>query len=533
MDTIIKEINESLSKILSDLDNRRLVSQKDLDVVTAKINEKVDEAKEYKAEVDNAKSKIKDLEKEIEALEIDLNDLNERFGKKDFNVTLEAGNREINAKIMEKQNQITKYRQKIAELTERARSIKDLLINLKKDKKIKEERLDILNKTYEYYSESLNRIIEHAKNNPNSLNVYNVSYPNLNFEVTGEPLTQVFDEIESMENENNEDDTSNDELTEEEEANLNDIFEKLKNKTSDLEKLNKSIDEEYKNIFGEENLGTEEVEADLNITETDLNTPIETPNIFDNAASEDNLDIPDIFGNGVDNSTDVPDNIAYFFSEFGLDFNKFTNDNQEIIKNIFDENHFRKILEILKNNQINLEKVYNAVKLLEKGIPEELDQILTKLLLAEQTKLNVEYVLNNLGNITSANLNEVINSYGPNIKDAEITDIIMKAENLSGNFEIEEPKYLYDYGYTNDDLTIIENNTKHDIWIKITSFPEIIKANYEYLQSVGINNLKDIFMGYSHIFTKDPDKFKAIFVKYDQNDLIRCMEKNPAVIEKL
>ena len=103
MDTIIKEINESLTRILNDLENRRLVSQKDLDVVTAKINEKVDEAKDYKVEVDNAKGKIKALEKEIESLEIDLNDLNERFGKKDFNVILEAGNREINAKIMEKQ----------------------------------------------------------------------------------------------------------------------------------------------------------------------------------------------------------------------------------------------------------------------------------------------------------------------------------------------------------------------------------------------------------------------------------------------
>ena len=101
--------------------------------------------------------------------------------------------------------------------------------------------------------------------------------------------------------------------------------------------------------------------------------------------------------------------------------------------------------------------------------PEELDQILTKLLLAEQTKLNVENVLNNLGNITSANLVRLC-SFGPNIKDAEITDIIMKAENLTGNIEIEEPKYLYDYGYTNDDLIKLENNAKHDIWIKIIIF---------------------------------------------------------------
>ena len=46
------------------------------------------------------------------------------------------------------------------------------------------------------------------------------------------------------------------------------------------------------------------------------------------------------------------------------------------------------------------------------------------------------------------------------------------------------------------------------------------------MQNVGINNLKEVFIGYPHMFTKDPDKFKAIFVKYDQADLIRCIEKS-------
>ena len=35
------------------------------------------------------------------------------------------------------------------------------------------------------------------------------------------------------------------------------------------------------------------------------------------------------------------------------------------------------------------------------------------------------------------------------------------------------------------------------------------------------------------MFFKNPDKFKAIFAKYDPKDLVRCLEKNGAIIEKL
>ena len=113
-----------------------------LSPVIEKISDEDDSYNYYKVDVDNAKAKIKTLEEEIKTLEIDLADLNERFGKKDLNAVVEAGNREINAKMIAKQNEITRYREKIGELTEKARSINDLLINLKKDKEIKSARLE-------------------------------------------------------------------------------------------------------------------------------------------------------------------------------------------------------------------------------------------------------------------------------------------------------------------------------------------------------------------------------------------------------
>lgn len=571
MDTVIREINESLLKILSELESNKQASQKDLEAVNNKINEKVDEAKDYKVEVDKAKSKIKTIDAEIEALEIDLVDLNERFGKKDLNAILEAGHKEINSKIMEKQNQITKHRQKIGELADRARSIKDLLINLKKDKSIKEERLDIFIETYDYYNESLIKIIDYAKNNPKTLNSYEMNYNNLKYDYTDEPISEVFDEIESMdkdfEDEIKIETKESDELNKEEEVNLNNIFDKLRSKELNFDEINKSIDEEYNNIFDaklednleeskleeefEKEINLDEVTKELdlkeepdnifNISESDLNLSIEdieTPNIFEEEQLKNNITdnkLPDIFGNNIEpDITNENIEVTNFFKEYNLNFNNFDKEKQEIINNIFNRDHFQKMLEILKDNQINLEYIYHGLNLLEKGNAEELDQILTKLLLAGQSKNNIELVLNSLGNITSSNLTEVINSFGSEIKDANISDILMKTIKLQNDFYIDAKlDYLKESDFTEDDVIIMESKLNKDILDQLVTFPELVLTNYYYLKDIGINNIKEVFMNHAQMFILNPDKFKAIFTKYDKQDLIRCIEKNAAVIEQL
>lgn len=571
MDTVIREINESLLKILSELESNKQASQKDLEDVNNKINEKVDEAKDYKVEVDKAKSKIKTIDAEIEALEIDLVDLNERFGKKDLNAILEAGHKEINSKIMEKQNQITKHRQKIGELADRARSIKDLLINLKKDKSIKEERLDIFIETYDYYNESLIKIIDYAKNNPKTLNSYEMNYNNLKYDYTDEPISEVFDEIESMdkdfEDEIKIETKESDELNKEEEVNLNNIFDKLRSKELNFDEINKSIDEEYNNIFDaklednleeskleeefEKEINLDEVTKELdlkeepdnifNISESDLNLSIEdieTPNIFEEEQLKNNITdnkLPDIFGNNIEpDKTNENIEVTNFFKEYNLNFNNFDKEKQEIINNIFNRDHFQKMLEILKDNQINLEYIYHGLNLLEKGNAEELDQILTKLLLAGQSKNNIELVLNSLGNITSSNLTEVINSFGSEIKDANISDILMKTIKLQNDFYIDAKlDYLKESDFTEDDVVIMESKLNKDILDQLVTFPELVLTNYYYLKDIGINNIKEVFMNHAQMFILNPDKFKAIFTKYDKQDLIRCIEKNAAVIEQL
>lgn len=93
--------------------------------------------------------------------------------------------------------------------------------------------------------------------------------------------------------------------------------------------------------------------------------------------------------------------------------------------------------------------------------------------------------------------------------------------------------YLIDLGFTQEEVNHLQNNVNEDIAQMIKTFPRVIAVNYQYLNNLGISNIKEVFTNHAKMFLINPDRFKAIFAKYDQDDLIRCIEKNAAVVEKL
>lgn len=467
MINLIKEINSKLKAIISELETKKSECEKVLDDVKSKIDKKIDEAKGYKVDVDNAKEKIKSLEEEIKALEVDLTDLNERFGKKDLNAIVEAGNKEINAKMIAKQNEITKYREKIGELTEKARAIKDLLINLKKDKEIKTERLDNYTKALEYYSKELNRIIDFSSENPENLVIeptFEVKkYDNVNLD------SPVFDEISQMnEPEDEETETSSavkEEVKTEEEP-VSD-YQKI-----DFKALNDSIDSEYASIFGtglddddhkesepvapskeevteeepsKDEVKEEPVSNDLNIfehenvsdsdgsfsfdglSEADLNAEPEAPLDDKKVEVKDNS----LSFESVTSSNDETEELANLFTENGVDYYKFTATDQDRLKSNYNKEMYKKVFDVLKRNNIKLDSIYDSADLFTTSTPAEIEHVISKLLLAGQTTSNISYVLSALPLINSFDLNEVVKSYGPKVSEANITDLIVKAKHLN------------------------------------------------------------------------------------------------------
>ena len=467
MINLINEINSKLKAIISELETKKSECEKVLDEVKSKIDKKIDEAKGYKVDVDSAKDKIKTLEEEIKALEVDLTDLNERCGKKDLNAIVEAGNKEINAKMIAKQNEITKYREKIGELTEKARAIKDLLINLKKDKEIKTERLDNYTKALEYYSKELNRIIDFASENPENLVIeptFEVKkYDNVNLD------SPVFDEISQMDEPEDEETETSSAVKEEvktEEEPVSD-YQKI-----DFKALNDSIDSEYASIFGtglddddhkesepvapfkeevteeepsKDEVKDEPVSNDLNIfehenvsdgdgsfsfdglSEADLNAEPEAPLDDKKVEVKDNS----LSFESVTPSNDETEELANLFTENGVDYYKFTATDQDRLKSNYNKEMYKKVFDVLKRNNIKLDSIYDSADLFTTSTPAEIEHVISKLLLAGQTTSNISYVLSALPLINSFDLNEVVKSYGPKVSEANITDLIVKAKHLN------------------------------------------------------------------------------------------------------
>ena len=532
----INEINGKLKEILNELNIEKEELENSLKVVQQKIDSKIDEAKGYKVNVDEYKANISSLETEIASFEKDLEDLKNNYGNKGLDAIVDVGTKEINSKIISKQKEIAKQVERINELTDRARTIKELLINLKKDKKEKKEKFDYVSIALEYYNSEFEKIINYSEENPDALvftPTESVEIEQEDVPVIEEPIddSPVFDEIESIDKEENPDENNvndkNEDLVkdapenniedapennieakedkkilevnddkengsdtfdfdgsffldeedlndtdsdikfndididdskelndenlikeedeeDEEDAHFDDtissLFATQKDNNIDFKTLNDSIDKEYENIFGksindEENITkqSDSKEDEKTLNSDDDHTGFTELDIFGDNRNKPSVTKPLVQNNNINLNTNTNTNtdiVTNFFITNKIDFDKFSDENKEYIRKIFNPINFTKVLEVLRKNSIELDGIYQNPKVFEMN-SSELDSMITKLLIANQSIHNISLVLSSLPSITLMDLNEVISSFGTNIKDANITDIIIKAKHLS------------------------------------------------------------------------------------------------------
>lgn len=287
----INEINGRLKSILNELSNEKDELSSALEVVQQRIDSKIDEAKGYKTNVDEYKAHIAGLEEEIASFEKDLNDLKENYGNKGLDAIVEVGTKEINAKIVSKQKEIAKQVEKINELTDRARTIKELLINLKKDKKDKKDRFDSVSIALEYYSGELNKIIEYSENNSESLVYLPITDEEVETDVPiiDEPIddSPVFDEIASIDKEESSEDTDKtSEEKKDDEVEVEETTDKEISNESDLVK-----EEESPELENDSSLFLKDEDMNLNSFDSkfDFKLDDDNQNIFNEKTSEEDL----------------------------------------------------------------------------------------------------------------------------------------------------------------------------------------------------------------------------------------------------
>ena len=231
-----------------------------------------------------------------------------------------------------------------------------------------------------------------------------------NFNLNIEP------EVDSSNLDNDLYDKELDEENEKRISQINDLFANFENttnlETSQINTIENKIDNAYVDVFGKP------------LEEDDLNKKQPTlTDIFGNPISKDELS----------EETKISKKMEELFIENGIDINKFREDERAYLKQIYDEEKFNNILEVLKRNKINLDNIYNAFNIFGEITANELENLISKLLNVGQSIEAIGLVLEKLPKVKKYNLDEAIMSYGDYVKNIDITELIMKAKELYKN----------------------------------------------------------------------------------------------------
>jgi hypothetical protein len=113
-----------------------------------------------------------------------------------------------------------------------------------------------------------------------------------------------------------------------------------------------------------------------------------------------------------------------------------------------------------------------------------------------------------------------------NDKDREMADILVSAMPLKEDV-IQEV-----IGLTDEQNKVLKKAAGRR-YITINAFPELVKDNFDTIKNLGVKDPIGIFINHPTRFTMNPSNFKDVLDKYDEEDLIRCLDKNGAVIDKL
>ena len=627
MEKMIKVINDNLRNVISSIKEHRLDLEETLDSIKSDMSLKVKEANAYKSDVETARTIVSTLEGEIADLEHDLEELNDKFGSKNFNEILAAGNREINAKIIEKRTAINEQGQIILGLTDKARNLKDSLIELRERKMVTEENLRKTKILEGYFDTRISEIIKFSEESPEELATYREEIPQeeLNIQedidISSVIDGSIFEEIDEISSGEPDEDilksvlANPDEIPvyepeenvqpiEIEEATTNQLESMISEAKSFVEKKKKENNEvaeeevkeeteqvevpkEEENLISEEeNVTDDEIESSSEEEETSQNDDnsdedsddenagyvdiyVDDEKEFDDSLENDEVDIDpflDIRGLqeelGLEEETEETSDegeevidlkveedealtinidealiasendfksepevdVEKEFSSLGLDLNMFSVDSIESIRKSFDKEEVKKYLEIMKKHELSKDLVYVNARLLIDVTPENLDQILTLLEKTDAKREDISLVFRYLDKVNVSKLEQMILSEVEPCLTVSLSQAIDEVdENVVGSV----------LGLSRKASEILKKTAAPEDYKIMNALPDVVFENYREIKNLRVDNLEECISKYPHRFTLTHSKFHEILDKYDTDDLIRCINKNAAVIDKL
>ena len=595
MEKMIGVINDNLKSVISGIKSHRVDTEKELARVNKDIEDKAGIARQYGISIEDSKQVIGILEGEIKELENDLVELTDKF--KNFTELLAAGNKEISNKILEKRTLISRETQSIKEITEKAEELKSEIVELETNKEKLETELKKAKVLEKYYESSINSIIDFSTNHKDELDSFvveeikdeldvkdiEINEKDLNHEIDDsvfEEIDNIADDDDAEEADNIDVETDESETTDEsgepKELSIKDTLDNIISSGQDLEKkaiefeleedipdVSSLIDEdieikhEEENPTKEDNLENEDEDTILDDNlfdeekETsykleDDNVSDETINLFipddfnvsqesekeENVQSlfnpEDFKDMDEESSIGLNNMSssifDSNDDMDESLKELGLDKFRFSDEDIEKMSKNFNKDNTSKFLNIMEKHHIDSSLIYTSIDVLINVTPQNLDHILTLLEHANATSEDISCVFSLLDKVNINKLEEVIES----AKEDEIANLLFASMDYNNNCEL-----LIKLGFTKDEEKKFKKNLTDEEFLIFNTFSDIVIKNFNTINALNVDNARGCLIEHPQRFIFNPSRFNSILDKYDKEDLIRCINKNIAVIDRL
>ena len=94
-------------------------------------------------------------------------------------------------------------------------------------------------------------------------------------------------------------------------------------------------------------------------------------------------------------------------------------------------------------------------------------------------------------------------------------------------------KFLEKYGFQKKDIEELKENSTSSLLKEIEAHKKLVEKNLEYLNSLGVTNLIEIFINYHDMFLMDNSNFVEIFNQYESKSLVEKLAKDVRVMEYL
>lgn len=93
--------------------------------------------------------------------------------------------------------------------------------------------------------------------------------------------------------------------------------------------------------------------------------------------------------------------------------------------------------------------------------------------------------------------------------------------------------FLLDYGFNDEEIKVFSQDIPPLLHEQLLNSYKLVSQNIEFLKSLGIENVKSVFVKFYDMFLMDNSNFMTIFNNYEREDLVEKINANPDIVEFL